>query len=452
MSVIISVMNERKVRQFRLSGSQSILLGFLAMILAGTLLLMLPISTRTGEWTSFTNAFFTATSASCVTGLVLYDTASHWSIFGQVVILTMIQIGGMGVVTMTTILSRLIGKKISLQARTTLQEAVSAPNLGEILKYTRFICIGTVIFEAAGAVAMSPVFISEYGILKGIWVSVFSSISAFCNAGFDLNGSHGEFSSMMPYANNPVIVITLFFLILTGGLGFLTWLDIRRHGLKFSRYSTQSKIIIVMEIFLIGVPMIYLFFGEYGKLPLGDRFLASLFQAITPRTAGFNTTDYNSFSGTGILLTDILMLIGGAPGSTAGGMKITTIAVLFFTMVSVFKHEKSPAVFKRRIKPEAIYGAIAVFMLDIMIALISAMLISKIEHISFMKTLFESASAVATVGLSMGITPGLSTISKFILIFSMYMGRVGGLTLVFAAITRKSTGNRQYPADNIAVG
>ena len=270
--------------------------------------------------------------------------------------------------------------------------------------------------------------------------------------GIDLNGSHGEFSSMMPYANNPIIVITLFFLILTGGLGFLTWLDIRRHGLKFSRYSTQSKIIIVMEIFLIGVPMIYLFFGEYGRLPLGDRFLASLFQAITPRTAGFNTTDYNSFSGTGILLTDVLMLIGGAPGSTAGGMKITTIAVLFFTMVSVFKHEKSPAVFKRRIKPEAIYGAIAVFMLDIMIALISAMLISKIEHISFMKTLFESASAVATVGLSMGITPGLSTISKFILIFSMYMGRVGGLTLVFAAITRKSTGNRQYPADNIAVG
>ena len=257
---------------------------------------------------------------------------------------------------------------------------------------------------------------------------------------------------MMPYANNPIIVITLFFLILTGGLGFLTWLDIRRHGLKFSRYSTQSKIIIVMEIFLIGIPMIYLFFGEYGRLPLGDRFLASLFQAITPRTAGFNTTDYNSFSGTGILLTDVLMLIGGAPGSTAGGMKITTITVLFFTMVSVFKHEKSPAVFKRRIKPEAIYGAIAVFMLDIMIALISAMLISKIEHISFMKTLFESASAVATVGLSMGITPGLSTISKFILIFSMYMGRVGGLTLVFAAITRKSTGNRQYPADNIAVG
>jgi len=445
-------MNEKGNRHFRLTGSQTILLGFLTMILAGTLLLMLPISTKTGEWTGFSNAFFTATSASCVTGLVVYDTASHWSIFGQIVILTMIQIGGMGVVTMTTLLSRLIGKKLSLQARTTLQEAVSAPNLGEILKYTRFICIGTVIFEAAGAVIMSPVFISEYGILKGIWISIFTSISAFCNAGFDLNGAHGEFSSMVPYADNPLIVITLVFLILTGGLGFLTWLDIRKHGLKFSRYSTQSKIIIVMEIFLICVPLIYMFFGEYEDLPFGERFLAALFQAVTPRTAGFNTTDYSYFSGTGILLTVILMLIGGAPGSTAGGMKITTVAVLFFTMVSVFKHEKSPAVFKRRIKPEAIYGAIAVFMLDIMIALIGAMLISKIEHVAFLKTLFESASAVGTVGLSMGLTPTLSTVSKFILIFSMYMGRVGGLTLVFAAISRKSTGNRQYPADNIAVG
>lgn len=445
-------MNKKGNRHFRLTGSQTILLGFLTMILAGTLLLMLPISTKTGEWTGFSNAFFTATSASCVTGLVVYDTATHWSIFGQIVILTMIQIGGMGVVTMTTLLSRLIGKKLSLQARTTLQEAVSAPNLGEILKYTRFICIGTVIFEAAGAVIMSPVFISEYGIFKGIWISIFTSISAFCNAGFDLNGAHGEFSSMVPYADNPLIVITLVFLILTGGLGFLTWLDIRKHGLKFSRYSTQSKIIIVMEIFLICVPLIYMFFGEYEDLPFGERFLAALFQAVTPRTAGFNTTDYSYFSGTGILLTVILMLIGGAPGSTAGGMKITTVAVLFFTMVSVFKHEKSPAVFKRRIKPEAIYGAIAVFMLDIMIALIGAMLISKIEHVAFLKTLFESASAVGTVGLSMGLTPTLSTVSKFILIFSMYMGRVGGLTLVFAAIARKSTGNRQYPADNIAVG
>ena len=439
-------------KHFRLSGAQTILLGFVVMIVIGALLLMLPISTRSGEWTNAIDAFFTATSAGCVTGLVVYDTQTHWSWFGQLVILILIQIGGMGVVTMTTVLSKIIGRKLGLQARTTMQEAVSAPNLGEIMKYTRFIFIGTVIFELMGAVIMSPVFIAEYGPLKGIWRAVFTSISAFCNAGFDLNGSHGEFSSMMPYMDHPLIVITLVFLILTGGLGFLTWMDIRKHGLKFYRYSTQSKIILVMEIILILFPMIYLWFGEYSNLPDNQRFLASLFQAVTPRTAGFNTTDYNNFSGTGIVMTIILMLIGGAPGSTAGGMKITTVAILFFTMFSFFRREKAPAVFRRRITQEAVYGAIAVFMLDICLALFGAMCISKIESIDFLKTIFESASAVATVGLSMGITPTLSTASKIILIFIMYTGRVGGLTLVFAAISRRSTVNKQYPADNIAVG
>ncbi len=445
-------MSNSNKRHFRLSGAQTILLGFVILILAGAFLLMLPFSSRSGEWTSVTDALFTATSASCVTGLVLYDTWSHWTWFGQLVILSLIQIGGMGVVTMTTVLSKIIGKRLGLQARTTMQEAVSAPNLGEIMKYTRFIFLGCLIFEALGAIAMSPVFISEYGPLKGIWLSVFTSISAFCNAGFDLNGTHGEFSSMTPYMDNPIIVITLVFLILTGGLGFLTWMDIRKHGFKFYKYSTQSKLILVMELILVLVPMVYLWFGEYSDYPANQRFLASLFQAVTPRTAGFNTTDYNDFSGTGVVMTVILMLIGGAPGSTAGGMKITTVTILFLTMLAFFKREKSPAVFKRRITTEAIYGAVAVFMLDIMLAVLGSMSIAKIEHRAFLTALFESASAVGTVGLSMGITPTLHTISKYILIILMYTGRVGGLTLVFAAITRKSTGNRQYPADNIAVG
>ena len=445
-------MSNSNKRHFRLSGAQTILLGFVILILAGAFLLMLPFSSRSGEWTSVTDALFTATSASCVTGLVLYDTWSHWTWFGQLVIISLIQIGGMGVVTMTTVLSKIVGKRLGLQARTTMQEAVSAPNLGEIMKYTRFIFLGCLIFEALGAIAMSPVFISEYGPLKGIWLSVFTSISAFCNAGFDLNGTHGEFSSMTPYMDNPIIVITLVFLILTGGLGFLTWMDIRKHGFKFYKYSTQSKLILVMELILVLVPMVYLWFGEYSDYPANQRFLASLFQAVTPRTAGFNTTDYNDFSGTGVVMTVILMLIGGAPGSTAGGMKITTVTILFLTMLAFFKREKSPAVFKRRITTEAIYGAVAVFMLDIMLAVLGSMSIAKIEHRAFLTALFESASAVGTVGLSMGITPTLHTISKYILIILMYTGRVGGLTLVFAAITRKSTGNRQYPADNIAVG
>ena len=445
-------MSEKGHRHYRLSGSQTILLGFVILILAGAVLLMLPISSRSGEWTGFIDALFTSASASCVTGLVVYDTWSHWNWFGQLIILSLIQIGGMGVVTMTTLLSRIVGRKLGLQARATMQEAVSAPNLSEVLKYTKFICIGTVIFELAGAVLMSPVFIAEYGPLKGIWLSLFSSISAFCNAGFDLNGEYGPFSSMVPYMDNPLIVIVLVILILTGGLGFLTWMDIKKHGFKFYKYSTQSKLIIFMEIVLVLVPMVYLWFGEYEDLPYGQRFLASLFQAVTPRTAGFNTTDYNSFSDTGVIITIILMLIGGAPGSTAGGMKITTIAILFFTMITVFKREKSPAIFKRRITTEAVYGAIAVFMLDVMLAVFAAMAVSRIEGVGYLKALFETASAVATVGLSMGITPNLTIASKIILIVIMYIGRVGGLTLVFAAITRRSTVNKQYPADNIAVG
>lgn len=445
-------MSEKGHRHYRLSGSQTILLGFVILILAGAVLLMLPISSRSGEWTGFIDALFTSASASCVTGLVVYDTWSHWNWFGQLIILSLIQIGGMGVVTMTTLLSRIVGRKLGLQARATMQEAVSAPNLSEVLKYTKFICIGTVIFELAGAVLMSPVFIAEYGPLKGIWLSLFSSISAFCNAGFDLNGEYGPFSSMVPYMDNPLIVIVLVILILTGGLGFLTWMDIKKHGLKFYKYSTQSKLIIFMEIVLVIVPMVYLWFGEYEDLPYGQRFLASLFQAVTPRTAGFNTTDYNSFSDTGVIITIILMLIGGAPGSTAGGMKITTIAILFFTMITVFKREKSPAIFKRRITTEAVYGAIAVFMLDVMLAVFAAMAVSRIEGVGYLKALFETASAVATVGLSMGITPNLTIASKIILIVIMYIGRVGGLTLIFAAITRRSTVNKQYPADNIAVG
>ena len=445
-------MSDNRPKHFRLSGSQTILLGFIVLIATGALLLMLPISTRSGEWTGITDAFFTATSASCVTGLVVYDTWSHWSWFGQLVILALIQIGGMGVVTITTVLSRIVGKRLGLQARTTMQEAVSAPNLGEIMKYTRFIFIGCVLFEGIGAALMAPVFISEYGPLKGIWMAIFTSISAFCNAGFDLNGSYGEFSSMTPYMDNPVIVLTLVFLILTGGLGFLTWMDIRKNGLKFYKYSTQSKMIIVMEIVLVLIPMLYLWYGEYSDLPYAQRFFASLFQAVTPRTAGFNTTDYNNFSGTGVVMTVILMLIGGAPGSTAGGMKITTVAILFFTMLSVFKREKAPAIFRRRITTEAVYGAVAVFTLDMILTLFGAMFISKIENTDFLKTLFESASAVATVGLSMGLTPTLCKISKIILILLMYTGRVGGLTLVFAAISRKSLDNKHYPADNIAVG
>ena len=436
----------------RLTGPQVILLGFLVMILIGALLLCLPIATKDRQATPFIDSLFTAVSAGCVTGLIVKDTQTSWSLFGQIVIIVLIQIGGMGVITMTTFFSMLTGKNIGIRSRAAMQEAVSAPNIGGIAKLTGFIVKGTILFEGIGAVLVMPVLIKDFGVAKGIWYSVFMSISAFCNAGFDLMGSTGPCSSLTYYADNPVINIVFMFLILTGGLGFLTWADIKTYGLKFKRYSTQSKVILTSEIFLILIPAIFFFLREFSDAPMKARILESLFCAVSPRTAGFNTIDYNDFSGAGIALTVILMLIGGAPGSTAGGMKITTVAVLWAAMISVFKREDSPALFRRRIGYDVIQSAIAVFLLDLHLFLIGSVAISVIEDLPLIQTIFECASAVATVGLTMGITSSLGAASKLILIFIMYGGRVGGLTLVFAATGRTNAIHDKYPLDHMAVG
>ena len=444
-------MQNRTVR--RLTGPQVILMGFLILVLAGAVLLMLPISTKDHTVTPFIDSLFTAVSAGCVTGLIVKDTQTSWSLFGQVVILALIQVGGMGVLTMTTFFTKLMGRNIDIRSRAAMQEAVSAPNMGDIAKLTDFIVKGTVLFEGLGAVLVMPVFVKDFGLAKGIWYSVFMSISAFCNAGFDLMGSAGgECSSLTFYADNPIVNIVFIALILTGGIGFLTWSDICTYKFDFRKYSTQSKIIIISELFLIIIPAMYFYLYELTGAPTGTRLLEALFCAVSPRTAGFNTIDYNDFSGCGIAITIILMLIGGAPGSTAGGMKITTVAIMWAAMISVLRHEKAPALFKRRITHDTVASAVAVFFLDMHLFLVGAITIATIEHLPLVTTLFECASAVATVGLTMGITSGLSAASKLILIFIMYGGRVGGLTLVFAATGRKSTMNDKYPSDSVAVG
>lgn len=437
----------------RLTGPQVILLGFLVLIIAGALLLMLPVSSKDRTMTPFIDALFTSVSASCVTGLVVRDTQTTWSLFGQIVILGLIQIGGMGVLTMTTFFTKVMGRNIDLRSRTAMQEAVSAPNIGDIAKLTEFIVKGTILFEGLGAVLVMPVFIRDFGFARGVWYSVFMSISAFCNAGFDLMGSAGgECSSLTFYAANPVINIVFIFLILTGGLGFLTWDDIRTYKFKFKKYSTQSKIILTAEIFLIVIPAVYFYIFELNEHPQGQRILEALFSAVSPRTAGFNTIDYNEFTGSGIALTIVLMLIGGAPGSTAGGMKITTLAILWAAMISVFRREKAPALFKRRITHDTVLNAVAIFLLDMHLFLFGAIAIATIENLPLVTTLFECGSAVATVGLTMGITSTLGTASKLILIFIMYGGRVGGLTLVFAATGRTNAIHDKYPTDKVAVG
>ena len=436
----------------KLSSFQIILLGFAGVILLGAFLLTLPISSAAHEWTSFTDALFTSTSAVCVTGLVVFDTATHWTIFGQVVILLLIQIGGMGVVTVAVSLAVISGKKIGLFSRETMKNAISAPHVSGIVRLTGFIIKGTFLFELLGALLMLPVFCSEYG-AEGIWFAVFHSVSAFCNAGFDLMGTKsGEFSSLTHFSAQPVINLTIMLLIVVGGIGFLVWEDIYRQKWRVRAYRTQSKLVLLVSALLILFPALYFFFFEFGDLPLGERILTSLFQSVTPRTAGFNTADLTAIGDTGLCLMMILMLIGGSPGSTAGGMKTTTIAVLFSSALSVFRKKDNAELMRRRVDDETVKTASAVFLMYITLFLFGGMAISAIEDLPITACLYETASAVGTVGLTLGITPTLGTVSEIILILSMFFGRVGGLTLVYAAFGANKKQTAKLPTDTFAVG
>lgn len=436
----------------KLSSFQIILLGFAGVILLGALILTLPISSKSHEWTSFIDALFTSTSAVCVTGLIVFDTATHWTIFGQSVILLLIQIGGMGVVTIAVSLAVASGKKIGLFSRETMKNAISAPNVSGIVRLTGFIIKGIFLIEMIGALIMLPVFCTDYG-AEGIWMAVFHSVSAFCNAGFDIMGTKsGEFISLTHYSAQPVINITIMLLIIIGGIGFLVWEDICKHKWRLKLYRTQSKLVLIVTAALIVLPAAYFFFFECGDLPLGERILASLFQSVTPRTAGFNTINLTAISDTGLYLMIVLMLIGGSPGSTAGGMKTTTIAVLFSSAFSVFRKKDNAELMKRRIDDETVKTASAVFLMYITLFLVGGMAISTIENLPITSCLYETASAVGTVGLTLGITPTLGSASKMILIMSMFFGRVGGLTLIYAAFGANKKQVAKLPADTIAVG
>ncbi len=436
----------------KLSSFQIILLGFAGVILLGALILTLPISSKSHEWTSFIDALFTSTSAVCVTGLVVFDTATHWTIFGQIIILLLIQIGGMGVVTIAVSLAVASGKKIGLFSRETMKNAISAPNVSGIVRLTGFIIKGIFLIEIIGALIMLPVFFKDYG-AEGIWMAVFHSVSAFCNAGFDIMGTKsGEFTSLTHYSAQPVINITIMLLIIIGGIGFLVWEDICKHKWRIREYRTQSKLVLIVTAALIVLSAVYFFFFECGDLPVTERILASLFQSVTPRTAGFNTINLTAISDTGLYLMIILMLIGGSPGSTAGGMKTTTIAVLFSSAFSVFRKKDNAEVMKRRIDDETVKTASAVFLMYITLFLVGGMAISTIENLPITSCLYETASAVGTVGLTLGITPTLGSASKMILIMSMFFGRVGGLTLIYAAFGANKKQVAKLPADTIAVG
>ncbi len=445
---------KNRSRHRHMTSFQVISLGFLSVILLGSLLLMLPIATKSGQSTSFSDALFTATSAVCVTGLVIKDTATYWSLFGQGVILLLIQIGGMGIITIAIAIATVSGRKIGLMQRSTMQEAISAPTVGGIVRRTQFIIRTTILIEIIGAALLAPpVFCRDFGVWKGIWYSLFHSISAFCNAGFDLIGIRTPpFSSLTSYSVQPIVNLVIMVLIVVGGIGFLTWEDIKNHKWHLKKYRMQSKVIFMVTGLLIFLPALYFFYFEFSNVPLMERVWVSLFQSVTPRTAGFNTADLTLLSEVGQMLIIILMLIGGSPGSTAGGMKTTTLAVLVSSALSVFRKKEHTHFFGRRIPDDTIKNAATIFLMYIVLFLVGGMVISSTEDIPLMTALFETASAIGTVGLSLGITPDLGLVSHIILICLMFLGRVGGLTLIFATLSEKKFNGSKYPQEKITVG
>lgn len=418
----------------------------------GTFLLMLPISSNKHTITPFADALFTATSATCVTGLIVKDTATYWSLFGQGVIITLIQIGGMGVITIGLAVMRASGMKIGLWHRSTMQESVSAPHVGGMVRYTSFIIKTTVIIELIGAALLFPVFCSDFGVAKGIWYSLFHSISAFCNAGFDLMGIRGQFSSLTSYGSHIYLNCVIMLLIIAGGIGFLVWGDFKTHKYHFRRYSLQTKIVLLTTLMLIVLPALYFFFCEYSNMNLSDRIISSFFQSVTTRTAGFNSQDLTQLSESGISVMIILMIIGGSPGSTAGGMKTVTFAVLFLSAITVFGRKRDVQSFKRRIADDTVRNAGAVLFMYLALAFVSCVIISNTEHLPFLTTLFETGSAVGTVGLTLGITTKLGLLSKAILMVLMFFGRVGGLTMIYAALPSSGNKNSRLPLGTLSIG
>ena len=450
-------MMNRKYIKKRLSSSRIILLGFLGVILGGTLLLMLPWATARRGGASFLDALFVATSATCVTGLVTQDTATYWSLFGKAVILLLIQIGGLGVITIAVSVARFSGRKIGLMQRSTMQEAIAAPQMGGIVRLTGFILKMVVAIEVLGAIALMPPMIMEFGLVRGIGYAVFHSISAFCNGGFDLMGIKAQYSALTSYLGNPLINIVIMVLIVVGGIGFLTWDDIRRNRFHLRRYRMQSKVILCVTAFLLVLPAVYFYFCEFSGscwsgMSVQEKVLASAFQSVTARTAGFNTVDLSKLTEAGQMIFILLMLIGGSPGSTAGGMKNTTFAVLFATAIAVFRRRPNAHIFGRRIPNDTAHYAATVLLLYTVLFLAGGIFISYQEGMPIMPALFEAASAIGTVGVTLGITPTLSAASKVVLILLMFWGRVGGMTIVYAALATKHPYVSEFPQEKITVG
>ena len=445
----------------KLNPSQMMVVGFAAVILIGAILLSLPIATQTGERTSFLDSLFTATSAVCVTGLVVVDTATYWNFFGQIVIIILIQIGGLGFMTITTLFSLIVKKRINLKERLLIQESLNQIDLSGLVKLTRYILLMTFVIEGIGALILSTVFIPQFGFIRGSWYSIFHAISAFCNAGFDLMGNvTGPYSSLMYYVNNTTITLAISALIILGGLGFPVILDIVKNK-KISKLNMHSKIVLISTSILIVVGMLFIFIVEYknvgtlGNLSLKGKILSSLFQSVTIRTAGFATIDLTILHQATLFIMMIFMFVGASPASTGGGVKTTTIAVLILTVKSFLLGKEDIEVFGRRITSSTVRKSVGIFFVGVLAVLTGILLIVLIEpEFDLLEASFEVVSALATVGLSIGGSSNLTFIGKLLIVIYMFMGRVGLLT-IFLALVAKNTVNKQqirYPEGRIIVG
>lgn len=447
--------NRRKGNLYRI-----LVFGFLFIIFAGAILLTLPVASADGTSAPFLDSLFTATSATCITGLIVYDTATQWSSFGEAVILCMIQIGGLGFMTLGSALILLLRGDSSLSNRKQMAESLNVTDYRAAARTLKHVLLGTAAFEGAGALILSARFIPEYGWGQGIWKGVFVSISAFCNAGFDLMGTDAPFSSFTAYTDDLVVNLTVMGLIVIGGLGFLVWEDLYTKR-RWKEYSLFTKTVLLTSGTLIfgGAALIFLLEHNnpetLGQLTAKEKVLSSLFQSVSPRTAGMNTVDLAAMTEASQVLTVALMFIGASSGSTGGGVKVTTVAVLWAAIRSVLMGRKDAALWKRRLSSDLVYRALTLVLLPFLSVLISTFLINGIEaDVSFLEALYECTSAFATVGLSLSVTPTLSAFSKIILMFLMFSGRVGMLTISYALITdrRKRQNTLRYPEGDILIG
>ena len=451
-------MDEKKLIHARrhVSQTQFIAYGFFCIIITGTLLLMLPFASRDGQSEPFLNCLFTATSASCVTGLVVADTWSQWSLFGQLVILTMIQIGGLGFITVGVFISIVLRRKIGLKERGLMMESVNTLQIGGVVRLAKKIIIGTCIFEGTGAVLLAIRFIPQFGFLRGLFYGIFHSISAFCNAGFDLMGGQTPYSSFVAYYDDWLVNLVIMSLIIIGGIGFIVWDDLSRNKLHFRKYMLQTKIVLVTTAILVFGGGLLFYLLERNHLLVGmntsGKILTSLFSSVTARTAGFNTTDTAALTDGSKLLTIILMFIGGSPGSTAGGIKTTTLVVLLLCVHSNIKQTYGINIFGRRLENDAVKRAVTILTINLLLAVTASLAIMAIQPLGFSDILFETFSAIGTVGMTTGITRALHPVSRCIIILLMYCGRIGSLSFALAFVQSKRKPHVQQPAEAINIG